>query len=828
MINSIRKRYVKLNFTLASAAVLFSFLTILLLLSSANKYEPKLISSGIADQFTFSTYLDLNRNGIDEKFDFGKALEAENYFFHQYDDNGKLKEQFNFSNHFLFSSIFNYDLNDDNFEELVLFTKDDSLLYLSIVDLKNSRFLKKEFSIIKKPASVVTDYWDLNKVVIKILFDESLDRNVMYLSPITGHSIHPRGLYKFDIQTGELLNKLETTAPVAKFVFIDTNNDGINEIVLSAGSSGNTRDKTGIHDNSNWLIKLNQDFEFVNEPLEIGEFLNGIEFDIVKHNNRDLILLIFSNRKNQDPKEFFALMDFDFNILNKKEFERNEGIRNFFKTSNPFDNFFYILTAAAVYKYDIDFNKLNTLNLGKDDYSFELFDDILESDGKELLVRNQKNVFILTDDLEILFSYESENTIRDMELIKNVKNSNSELLILTDKNLKVFSIHKNLLAQYRVPAFLLTSFLFYLILLLLHKAFSKVARISGAYNYSYDDINLGLIITDYKGAIKSFNKSVVYNLPPNLHIHKNENIFDIFKGNYDLIDCIKETFKTEKETSREISFTKGDYKFVGKVNVLPLFTLFNIPHSFIIKIQNLTEEIHKERNSLWASISQKVAHDIKTPLSTIQLNLTALKTRINSLHELNKDLINDDIEMIHSEVKHITNLTKSFLKFSSLNKPSFQWIDTKKLIEDSADNFQIFFDSDLKFNTEISEDAKTIWVDPNQMVQLFHLLIENAIDAVGSHGIISITVDLAEHISDPNEKYVEFLISDNGKGIPEEELSKIFEPYFTKKKEGTGMGLTIARKIVQDHNGIIEVTSKLNFGTTFSVKIPHKIEQKYD
>src|SRR5690606_2780523 len=121
-------------------------------------------------------------------------------------------------------------------------------------------------------------------------------RNVMYLSPITGHSIHPRGLYKFDFQTGKLINKFETTAPVSKFVFLDTNNDGIDEIILSAGSSGNTTDKTGIHDNSNWLIKLNQDFEFAQKPLEIGEFLNGVYFEIVKHNNRDLILFVFSNR----------------------------------------------------------------------------------------------------------------------------------------------------------------------------------------------------------------------------------------------------------------------------------------------------------------------------------------------------------------------------------------------------------------------------------------------------------------------------------------------------------------------------------------------------
>lgn len=471
---------------------------------------------------------------------------------------------------------------------------------------------------------------------------------------------------------------------------------------------------------------------------------------------------------------------------------------------------------------------MNTISLDKKDYFFAFFDDILESDGKELIVSNQKNVFVLSDDLEILFSYEADNTIRDVDLIKNLQTSNSELSILTDKNLYIFSIHKNLLAQYRVPVFLITSILFYLILLLLHKGFSRAARISGAYYYSYDDTNLGLIISDYKGTIKSYNKSIVNNLPPNSHIHKNENIFDILNGNYDLIECIKEAFKTENETSREVSFTKGDYKFIGRVNVLPLFTLFKIPHSFIIKIKNLTEEIHNERNSLWASISQKVAHDIKTPLSTIQLNLTALKTRINSRQELDKELINDDIEMIHSEIKHITNLTKSFLKFSSLSKPSFQWINTEKLIQDSAENFQIFFTGDLKFNTEISEDVKTIWVDPNQMVQLFHLLIENAIDAVGPNGIINITVDLVDQISEPNEKYVEFLISDNGAGIPEEELSKIFEPYFTKKKEGTGMGLTIARKIVQDHNGIIEITSKKNFGTTFSIKIPHNIQQKYD
>lgn len=822
MINSIRKRYFKLNFTLASTAVLLGFISVLFFLYSANKYEPELEYSGIIDNYNFSSYKDLNRNGINEKYFFGKATVAENYFVQHFDENGKLIEQFNFSNPFLFSSIFNYDLNGDNFDELLLFTKNDSLLLFSILDIKNNNLIQKELPILKKPISVVNKYWDLNEVLIKIIFDKSLKRNVIYLSPLTGHSIYPRGLYKYDLLNGELLNKFETTAPVSKFVVFDTNNDGTEEIILKASSSGNTRDKTGIHDNSNWLIKLNLDFEFVNEPLEIGEFLNGIEFEIVKHNNRDLILFVFSNKKNQEPKEFFALMDLDFNIVNKKEFEKNEGIKNFLKSSNPFDNFFYITTTTgAVHKYDIDFNKLSTINLEKDDYYFMCFDDILDRDGKEILVKNQKNVLILSEDLEILFSYESDNPIRNVDLIKNVQKSNSELSIITDKNLYIISIHKNLLAQYRVPAFLLTSIIFYLILLLLHKAISNTARIIGAYNYSYDDINLGLIITDYKGIIKSHNKNVFYNLPSDSNIQKNKDIFTIFNQTEELTEVIAESFKDEKEVIRDIAFTKNDFRFIGKVQVLPLFTLFHIPHSFVIKIQNLTKEIEIDRSKLWARIAQKVAHDIKTPLSTIQLNLTALKTRISKSDINDKAPLNDDIEMIHEEIRQISELTKSFLMFSSLEKPNLQWTDIHSLIENSIKPFKKYFGDGINFEYEIQDDLSSVWVDPNQMVQMFHIFIENSIDAIEKGGFIKIAVGLVDDLQHSSGSYVEFLITDNGKGLSKEEKNKIFEPYFTQKKDGTGMGLTIAKKIVEDHGGTIDVQTKSRFGTTFIIKLPH-------
>ncbi|MDH7528947.1 MAG: ATP-binding protein, partial [Ignavibacteria bacterium] len=111
------------------------------------------------------------------------------------------------------------------------------------------------------------------------------------------------------------------------------------------------------------------------------------------------------------------------------------------------------------------------------------------------------------------------------------------------------------------------------------------------------------------------------------------------------------------------------------------------------------------------------------------------------------------------------------------------------------------------------EYSGKVVLDKSQLKQVFINLIENSLDAIEKEGLISI------HVYQENEK-LNIIFKDNGKGIEPNKLKKIFDPYFTTKKKGSGIGLSIVHKIITEHNGNIFVQSKLNEGTSFYIKLP--------
>ena len=134
--------------------------------------------------------------------------------------------------------------------------------------------------------------------------------------------------------------------------------------------------------------------------------------------------------------------------------------------------------------------------------------------------------------------------------------------------------------------------------------------------------------------------------------------------------------------------------------------------------------------------------------------------------------------------------------------------DSRRIIEPQADELNI------KINLVERENVPKILGDAEVLRSVFNNLLSNAMQAMETTGgNINMTIS-------PDENFVKIEVADKGVGISEENLSKIFEPYFSTKETGTGLGLAIVQKIIEDHNGTIEAASKLNDGTIFTVKLP--------
>lgn len=225
----------------------------------------------------------------------------------------------------------------------------------------------------------------------------------------------------------------------------------------------------------------------------------------------------------------------------------------------------------------------------------------------------------------------------------------------------------------------------------------------------------------------------------------------------------------------------------------------------------LKQELERSEKLKTAStLALGLAHEIKNPLTTI-------KTFAEYLPEKYKDdeFVSKFSKIIPSEVERINSIIKQLLDFSKPSPPTFKETNICGLIQDTVK----FLNSELlRHKIEIAESFENtkifVKIDPSQIRQVILNLLFNAIDALPEGGRIEIKTKTLI-----NDQIV-IEISDNGPGIPKENLARIFDPFFTTKDEGTGLGLSICHQIIKNHKGLIEVKSEIGKGTTFIIKLP--------
>jgi len=229
--------------------------------------------------------------------------------------------------------------------------------------------------------------------------------------------------------------------------------------------------------------------------------------------------------------------------------------------------------------------------------------------------------------------------------------------------------------------------------------------------------------------------------------------------------------------------------------------------------QNILVEMHKLRAI--GNLTAGVAHELNNPLNNIILTSEMLKDDYRGLSDEElQDMINDLV----TQGQRAQQVVKNLLDFARESETKMEHLDIEKLIDETIrlSKNQIKL-SKIEFREEIAENLPPIYGDRKLLIQVFLNLLLNAIDAMPRGGVLTIRV--------AREKITGFLsihITDTGTGIPSHILSSIFTPFFTTKPtgRGTGLGLSVSRGIIEKHGGSIEVESKVNEGTTFTVHLP--------
>lgn len=332
-----------------------------------------------------------------------------------------------------------------------------------------------------------------------------------------------------------------------------------------------------------------------------------------------------------------------------------------------------------------------------------------------------------------------------------------------------------------------------------------------------------VISVDNKGNIKTFNRKSEEIFGKKREEVLNQDCQEVLNLNVDGKSLFKKCLLEKKNIAREIIL---DEKGLKK-KILDINTSFLTDESGeitgvvavirdVTEIKDLNEEVarHKRLAAL-GKLSAGIAHEIRNPLSSIRGLAQFVYNSFSKTDERKEDL-----NTIIQEVDRLNKLVVQVLDFAKLKKPNLARFSLNDLIRKIAELFKLEIkDKQIKFSLELSPDISQIQADEDQVRQILMNVIINAIQAIPKEGEIKIKTKKALLKGEPA---IKLIIEDSGIGIPEKDFTQIFDPFFSTKEKGSGLGLSIAYKLIEAHRGEIKVESKEGEGTKFVIFLPQK------
>ena len=246
--------------------------------------------------------------------------------------------------------------------------------------------------------------------------------------------------------------------------------------------------------------------------------------------------------------------------------------------------------------------------------------------------------------------------------------------------------------------------------------------------------------------------------------------------------------------------------------------------NFNLMIEKLKSQQDKlllsERHEAWENVARKLAHEIKNPLTPIQLIIDRLNSKFsNLLNSDDKKNFNDNLKVINKQIKQIENLINEFSDFARMPKPILKLHNIITLIND---NISLMKELDKSINMNIRSSSDNIFIkcDYDQFSRMFINLFKNSIESLNEkfeknpNFTKKIDIEITK-----KDDYIEIILNDNGLGFDKKDTNDLLKPYFTTKKNGTGLGLPIINKIINDHNGYLKLLSK-NIGAEIKIQLP--------
>lgn len=225
-----------------------------------------------------------------------------------------------------------------------------------------------------------------------------------------------------------------------------------------------------------------------------------------------------------------------------------------------------------------------------------------------------------------------------------------------------------------------------------------------------------------------------------------------------------------------------------------------------------------EKIAALGQISASVNHEIRTPLNSLYMNLQLLKKQVNQSGGVfvdRKKYTNEIIDIMDRETLRISGILEEFVRYARLAPLNMKENDLNKIVSETADMIsQRVEQSGVRLQLNLSDTVPLFSFDDKKITQCLINLFINAINAMGNGGILTVETEPVEN------NMISLIVSDTGTGIKEDIIDMMFQPFFSKNKDGLGLGLPIVQGIVEGHGGKISCRSKVGEGTTFEILLP--------
>lgn len=249
----------------------------------------------------------------------------------------------------------------------------------------------------------------------------------------------------------------------------------------------------------------------------------------------------------------------------------------------------------------------------------------------------------------------------------------------------------------------------------------------------------------------------------------------------------------------------------------PLFSQEGVRVGAVVVFDDVTDLIQAQKNAAWGEVARRLAHEIKNPLTPIQLSAERLQHKLaDKLALADADILQRSTRTIVQQVEAMKEMVDDFSEYAKPSKKQTVAIDLPGLVQEVLALYALK-SSSVKFKADYQAGQLMMSGDPVSIRQVLHNLIKNALEAIDAQGLIEISL---HRVQKNTTDFIEIALYDDGPGIKDGQIEKIFEPYVTTKTKGTGLGLAIVKKIIEEHGGAIWVDTSRKVGAGFIIQLP--------